>query len=101
MGRELSETLKRHTDKTIIDRKTLVEQLNEISTAGYAVDHGEFIDEVSSVAAPVRDYTRALVGTLAVVGPSHRMTDARMKQQIVGLLVEAGNDLSKRLGFPG
>ncbi|MGH7826190.1 MAG: IclR family transcriptional regulator [Candidatus Binatia bacterium] len=101
IGRDLAENPKRHTDKTLVDRKRLLEQLNEISAAGYAVDDGEFIEEVSSVAVPVRDYTRTLVGTLAVVGPSHRITNERLNQEIVPLILEAGNDLSKRLGFPG
>jgi DNA-binding IclR family transcriptional regulator len=101
IGRDLAENLKRYTEKTPVDRRGLMEQLNGIGAAGYAVEHGEFIEEVSSVAVPVRDYTRTLVGTLAVAGPSYRVTEERTRQEIVPLILEAGNDLSRRLGFPG
>jgi IclR family KDG regulon transcriptional repressor len=101
IGRELAENPKRYTNRTLVDRKKLMEQLNEISMAGHAVEHGEFIEEVSSVAVPVRDYTRTLVGALAVAGPSHRLTEDKTKEEIVPLILDAGKDLSKRLGFPG
>jgi DNA-binding IclR family transcriptional regulator len=53
------------------------------------------------VAVPVRDYTRSLVGTLAVVGPAHRFTDNAVNHEIAPMLLKAGTELSKRLGFPG
>ena len=40
-----------------------------IGESGYAVERGEFAEDVNAVAVPIRDYTRSLVGTLAVVGP--------------------------------
>jgi IclR family transcriptional regulator, KDG regulon repressor len=101
VGRDLAENPKRYTNKTLVDRKKLLDQLNEISVAGHAIEHGEFIEEVSSVAVPVRDYTRTLVGALAVAGPSHRLTEEKTREEIVPLILEAGRDLSKRLGFPG
>src|SRR6266576_745050 len=48
--------------------------VRSVSTAGYAVDGGEHVEDVRAVAAPVRDYTRTVVGTLAVVGPAYRLT---------------------------
>jgi len=101
IGRDLAEHPKRYTDKTVIDRKALIAELHEIAARGYAVEHGEFIEEVSSVAVPVRDYTRALVGTLAVTGPSYRMTEEKVGREIASVILGAGNELSKRLGFPG
>ena len=40
-----------------------------VAENGYAVDLGEHIEDVRSVAVPIRDYTRNVVGSLAVVGP--------------------------------
>jgi IclR family transcriptional regulator, KDG regulon repressor len=48
---------------------------------------------------PIRDYTRTLVGTLAVVGPGHRLTDGMIEREIVPSLLRAGEELSRRLGF--
>ena len=61
----------------------------------------EFMEDVHAVAVPVRDYTRSLVGTLAVVGPAHRLTDEAINNEIAPVLHKAGTELSKRLGFPG
>jgi IclR family transcriptional regulator, KDG regulon repressor len=95
----LPERLERFTDKTVVDRKLLVEQLKEISQCGYAVEQDEYANDVSSVAVPVRDYTRILVGTLAVTGPSYRLTPTAIKSSVAPTLMRAGMELSKRLGY--
>ncbi|MFZ0657963.1 MAG: IclR family transcriptional regulator, partial [Candidatus Binataceae bacterium] len=62
----LPEHLKRFTDRTIIDRAALLEQLTGVSSTGYATDAGEYVEEVNSIAVPIRDYTRSVVGSLAI-----------------------------------
>jgi IclR family KDG regulon transcriptional repressor len=90
-----------YTNKTITEPKIVSEQIKEIRELGYAVEHGEFMDEVSSVAVPVRDYTRNLVGVLSVTGPSHRLSSDRTKTEITPLILESGSELSRRLGYAG
>src|SRR5580704_2240136 len=58
----LPEQLQRYTDHTIVDRAVLLEQLTTVTSTGYSVDNGEFFEDVSSVAVPIRDYTRLVVG---------------------------------------
>jgi len=87
------------TPATITDRGALMEQLKKIAAAGYAVDDGEHVAAVRSVAAPIRDYTRQLVGCLAVSGPAYRIPDERVEKSVVPLVVDAGRELSSRLGF--
>jgi len=94
-------SLPSYTKKTITDPKMLSEQIKEIGELGYAVEHGEFMDEVSSIAVPVRDYTRTLVGVLAVTGPSHRLSGDRIKKEIMPLILSSGGELSRRLGYAG
>lgn len=100
-GQNLPERLERYTDQTIVERNTLREQMKIIGESGYAVERGEFTEDVNAVAVPVRDYTRSLVGTLAVVGPTHRFSDHAVNNEIAPVLLKAGAELSKRLGFPG
>lgn len=100
LSQTLPERLERYTEKTTVDRKTLVEQMKEIGELGYAVEQGEFSDEVSAVAVPIRDYTRMLVGALAVVGPAYRLTHESIRETIAPMAVQAGIELSKRLGYP-
>jgi DNA-binding IclR family transcriptional regulator len=99
ISRAIPEHLERFTEKTILDRKLLLENLREVSESGYAVDEGEFSDEITSVAVPIRDYTRILVGALALIAPSHRLSRELIKNEIAPLVLRAGNDLSKRLGY--
>lgn len=100
-GQNLPENLDRFTANTIVDRSILREQMKLIGETGYAVERGEFAEDVNAVAVPIRDYTRSLVGTLAVIGPAHRLTEDAVTHNIAPVLLKAGAELSKRLGFPG
>ncbi|TMA09568.1 MAG: IclR family transcriptional regulator [Deltaproteobacteria bacterium] len=95
----LPEHLQRYTDKTIVDRRLLTGQLKEINESGYALEQGEFMEDVVSVAVPIRDYRRALVGTLAIIGPAHRLNGERIQKETVPLILKGGTELSKRLGY--
>jgi IclR family transcriptional regulator, KDG regulon repressor len=95
----LPEALQKFTERTVVDRQALAQQLRGIAQAGYAVDMGEHVEDVRSVAVPVRDYTRTVVGTLAVSGPAYRLTAERIEKEIAPLVVKAGRELSSRLGF--
>ena len=100
-GQNLPANLERYTANTITDRNLLRDQIVMIGESGYAVERGEFAEGVNAVAVPIRDYTRSLVGTLAVVGPENRLTDEAINTEIAPMLLKAGSELSKRLGFPG
>jgi IclR family transcriptional regulator, KDG regulon repressor len=54
---------------------------------------------VAAVAVPIRDYTRSVVGSLAVAGPAYRIPSERVRSEIAPLILEAGRELSHRLGF--
>jgi len=101
LGDGLGENLTRYTERTIVDRAALLDQIREIRGSGFAVDLGEFMEEVRCVSVPVRDYTNGLIGTLSVAGPLHRLTPDRIEQEIAPLLLSGGNDLSRRLGYTG
>jgi DNA-binding IclR family transcriptional regulator len=95
----LPDALEKYTEKTIVDRGVLNNQLNKISEHGYAVEIGEHVEDVRAVAVPIRDYTRTVVGSLALAGPGYRLSQERIEKEIVPLIVKAGRDLSSRLGY--
>ncbi len=95
----LPETLERFTERTIVDRSTLEAEVRKIADLGYAVEIGEHVEDVRSVAVPVQDYTRTIVASLALAGPGYRLPQERIDGEITPLLVQAGRDLSSRLGF--
>ena len=54
---------------------------------------------VRCVAAPIRDYTRRIVGALSISGPATRFSDERLEKELVPLVTRAAEELSTRLGF--
>jgi DNA-binding IclR family transcriptional regulator len=54
---------------------------------------------VRCVAAPIRDYTRRIVGALSLSGPSMRFSDERMEKELIPMIKQATDELSTRLGF--
>jgi DNA-binding IclR family transcriptional regulator len=101
LQRCLSEELTSYTAHTIIDRNMLSEQINGIATAGYAIDKGEYLNDVHSVAVPIKDYTRTVVGSLVVIGPAYRISPDRIQNELIPLITKAGRELSSRLGYNG
>lgn len=93
--------LPRHTEKTITERPALLQQLKSVGSSGYAVDMGEYLEDVRSVASPVRDYARSVVGVLAIAGPASRLSVERIDKEIAPAVVRAAQELSGRLGFDG
>ncbi|HLK86973.1 MAG TPA: IclR family transcriptional regulator [Candidatus Binataceae bacterium] len=96
---DLPEQLPRFTDRTIVDRAMLFEQLDSVARDGFGMENCEFYEDVSSVAVPIRDYTRSVVGSLAVAGPAYRIGIERINTEIAPLVMEAGRELSHRLGY--
>jgi IclR family transcriptional regulator, KDG regulon repressor len=94
-------TMEKYTERTIGDWNALVPHLKQVAERGYALDSGEHLLDVRGVAAPVRDYTRNVVGALGVGGPAYRMTVERIDKELAPLVQQAAMDLSARLGFQG
>jgi DNA-binding IclR family transcriptional regulator len=77
----------------------LTQKLKQIAAQGYAVESGEYATDSAAVAAPVRDYTRNVVGSIAIAAPSYRLTDERIKLEIAPLVTKGAAELSGRLGY--
>lgn len=91
--------LKRYTANTITDRDEFKVHLAGIVEQGYAIDNEEMDVGVCCVAAPIRDYTRRIIGAVSISGPSMRFSKERMEQELIPLVQRAGEDISTKLGF--
>jgi IclR family KDG regulon transcriptional repressor len=91
--------MERFTPNTIIDRAEFTKHIKEVTKRGYALDNEEYNLGVRCVGVPLRDYTGRVVGGISVSGPSFRMTDEVLKKKIIPVVTEAGEKVSKRLGF--
>jgi DNA-binding IclR family transcriptional regulator len=91
--------LKAFTANTITDRDALKANLRKVAEQGYALDIEEMDIGVCCVGAPIRDYTRRIIGAVSISGPSMRFSMERIEKELVPLVKRAGEDISTKLGF--
>ncbi len=93
------ENFKTFTDTTVPNRTALKKELATIAEQGYSIDNEELDLGVHCVAAPIRDYTRRIVGAISISGPSMRLGEDRLAKELVPLVLAAAKELSTRLGY--
>jgi IclR family KDG regulon transcriptional repressor len=94
--------LKPYTEKTITDPVALLHQFNQIRRQGFAIDNEEYEESVKCIAVPIRNHNGEIMAGLSITGPSQRLTDTRVQNELTPLILQAGQELSKRLGYqPG
>ncbi|MBI4590492.1 MAG: IclR family transcriptional regulator [Candidatus Rokubacteria bacterium] len=71
------------TDRTITSRNRLVEELDRVRRAGYAVSSGERIVGATAVSVPVLDPDGRVVAAVSILGPESRLTPEVLKRYAV------------------
>lgn len=89
-----------HTPTTICDPDAMRTELVKVREQGYAFDDEEMDAGVRCIAAPIRDYTRRIVGAISISGPTMRVSNSRVESELVPLVLKASEELSTRLGYP-
>lgn len=97
VDRYLEKGLKSYTKKTVTDAKKLRETLKSVHENGYDVSNGEFIEGVTSISAPIRNYLGQVVYAVSVVGPTNRMKAS--ESGIIYKVKKAAHDISERIGY--
>ena len=93
----LAGKLQRYTDATITRKGDLMAAVRDIRETGYAVNAGEYREDVSGVAAAICNHTNYAVAALGISLPSSRMTKAETRK--LGSLVAAkAREISTTLG---
>lgn len=64
--------LMRFTDKTIVDRLELLENLRHVRRSGFAIDNEEYQPGVVCIGAAIRDHAGAVIGAFSCSMPSMR-----------------------------
>lgn len=94
----ISKGLEPYTKNTITDPDKLRKVLAEIREQGYAISSEEIFEGVTSIAAPVRDYTGKVIASVNIVGPLQRLNRNTIPSNIKKV-VAAGNEISEKLGY--
>jgi DNA-binding IclR family transcriptional regulator len=71
----LARNLPARTQTTITDAARLRADLDATRTRGYATNHRELTDEISAVAAAIRDSGGRPVASMSISVPAQRMSD--------------------------
>jgi IclR family KDG regulon transcriptional repressor len=93
----LASDLAARTPNTITDPSELRRTIAQVRRDGYAVDQAESYEGICGLAAPVFDFTGAVVGTLSVTVATERMSTAEIKA-LHAPLARCADSLSERLG---
>ena len=87
------------TAATINDPDRLNAQLSRISERGWGSDVGELLPGVASIAAPIEAHQRAVVGAIAISGPTARICeDGSPRAALVRSVMESARGISHQLG---
>ena len=94
--------LQRFTKATRADVDDFIKEVAVVRERGYAVDLEEFEEGLRCIGAPVRDYTRKVVGAISVSGPAHRLSDERIATVIGPEIDQMGRERpSRRVSVSG
>lgn len=94
----LQQELKRYTPSTITDPDLFRKELAEIKQAEFCYSDCEFLPDVVSCAAPIRDYTGKVIAAISLVGPKHRI-EKHQHSTIKNKVIKAAKEISKNLGY--
>ncbi len=76
----------------------LQEELEQCRTRRFCVDHNGVGEGSSCIAVPIFAAGEALAGCLALVAPSFRVNEERIRKELLPALKAAGETISARLG---
>ncbi len=89
------------TANTIADGAALRQELRAIRDQGYAIDDEENEKGIRCAGAAVLGASGAPVAAVSVSGPAFRMTEEIIKDVLSREVVEAAEEISRRLGYGG
>ena len=88
------------TDRTIIDKDKLHEEIILIRKQGYAFSDGEWVADAAGIAAPIFDHKSDIIAALTVSGPSNRFTPEMIKKHL-GSILRSVERISIDMGYIG
>jgi DNA-binding IclR family transcriptional regulator len=96
--RLLDGPLERLTGRTITERVPLADALDDIATAGLAIEDQEAIVGEAGIAAPVFDGAGQVPGALGITGPVERLVPDGAAPDLLAAVRECARGLSRDLG---
>jgi IclR family acetate operon transcriptional repressor len=92
--------LELHSAHTISSIAELAQACAAVKACGYAIDKGEFLDQVRCVAAPIRDKEKRVVAAIGISALLARLSDERLPRTIKSV-TEAAKSITQVLTGKG
>jgi DNA-binding IclR family transcriptional regulator len=88
-----------HTRYSITDHDAFSLRLEEIRKQGYVLEREEAVEGLAGVGAPIRDYSRQVIGALGITFPINQIESEENVKKLVGLVKETCDKISSNLGY--
>jgi DNA-binding IclR family transcriptional regulator len=95
----LEQGLRAYTSRTVTDTTKFSQQLRAVRAQGYAVNQGQYRDDVGGFGAPIRDGTGTVIAALGISIPMSRFPSGKRAREMIQLLTGTTARLSRSLGF--
>jgi len=92
--------LPRFTERTLLDRQQLLDELATIRERGWSISDEDFDASARGVGAPIFDPDGTVVGGISVGGPSFRVDDDAL-MRFAQLVRASANEIGRRLTLAG
>ena len=94
----ITENIAEYEGETGITVSSALEDLSKISECGYAISEQEYEKHINAAAAPIFDAYRRAVASIAIVGPSFRLSSERLPA--LGLSIrKMADEISREVGL--
>ena len=87
----------KHTSKTISTFDELKREVELARVNGYAIDHGEHVENSYCVAVPIYDYTGKVIAAMSI--SKNELFKIYKLETILSKMLEASELLSRRMGY--
>jgi DNA-binding IclR family transcriptional regulator len=88
----------KYTDRTLCDKKSILESLEKAKYSGYAEESEELEIGLSCVAAPIYNHFNNPFAAISLSGPTFRMNES-FRKEISSTLKQFTQEISRKLGY--
>ncbi len=89
------------TKKTIANKSELKKEIEKVGQQSYAIDDEECEEGYRCVCVPILDYSSQVIAAISAIDIVEKMSNTRIKQEILPALRTASKSISFRLGYSG
>ena len=87
------------TDHTVTDVNQLRQEFQQIRENEYALNQQESTRGLRAVGVPIKDENDGVIGAISVSGPTHRIKDDVLREELPDLLLGVANEIELKLAF--